>query len=106
MVDDLRDKLRSEIQAVDAASLLPHHRRGALFIVRVEVDILDVAEAVAADDAAKVAGLIEENKLYRPELGELADWCADTELRLQFVILQPYVLAQPIAQRSQAPLPS
>jgi hypothetical protein len=90
----LRDKLRGEIAAVDAPALLPHHRRGALMVLAIEVDLLDVAEAIARDDAAMVKGLIDEGKLAKPSLGQLADWCVDTSLRLQFVIVQPYVLAQ------------
>lgn len=93
---DLREKLRGEIQVVDASSLLPHQRRGALLIAQRSVDILDVAVAIASDDASRVAALVEEGSVYKPSLGQLADWCVDTELRMQFVILQPYVLAQPI----------
>jgi hypothetical protein len=100
---ELRDKLRGEMQVVDAKELLPHQRRDALLIVRRDVDILEVALAIAHDKALEVAGLIEEKKVYKPTMGELADWCVDLDLRLQFVILQPYVLAQvldrsPIAQ--------
>ena len=94
--EDLRDTLRGQIQVVAAAELLPHHRRDALLILPGEVDILDVALAIAADDASLVGQLVEEEKLYRPSLAQLSDWCVDLELRLQFVILQPYVLAQVI----------
>lgn len=93
---DLRDQLRSEIQAVGPAELLPHHRRGALIIARPDLDILDAAEAIASDDASRVAQLLSSGQLYRPALGELASWCVDSAMRLQFVILQPYVLAQAI----------
>lgn len=93
---ELREKLRGDIQVVGAKELLPHQRRDALLIVRKDVDILDVALAIANDQALEVSGLIEERKVYKPNLGELADWCVDLDLRLQFVILQPYVLAQVI----------
>jgi len=92
----LRAKLEGDVQAAGAAELLPHHRRDALYIVKSDVDILDVALAIAEDRAPEVAGLIESESLYRPSLAQLSDWCVDLELRFQFVILQPYVLAQPI----------
>jgi hypothetical protein len=97
-VSELREKLRGEIEAVDAASLLPHHRRGALLIVGAELDILEVAISIASDDAASVAELVEQGGLRRPSLSELTDWCVDVSLRFQFVILQPYVLAQPLGR--------
>ena len=92
--DELREKLRLEIQVVDAATLLPHQRRDALLMVRSTVDILKVALAIADDEAKKVALLLEEKSVYRPTLGEMADWCVDLDVRFQYVILQPYVLAQ------------
>lgn len=92
----LRDKLRGEIAAIDAPALLPHHRRGALMILAAEVDLLDTAHAVATDDAKTIAALIDGGMLYKPSLAQLADWCVDAGLRLQFVIVQPYVLAQPL----------
>lgn len=94
MADDTREKLRADIQVAEPKELLPHQRRDALIMVHKEVDILDVAMAVAQDEADTVASLLEEKKLFKPTLGELADWCVDQNLRVQFVILQPYVLAQ------------
>jgi hypothetical protein len=94
--DALREKLKADIQPTPAAELLPHHRRDALFVVHADVDILDVAVAIATDNAAEVEAWVQASKLYKPSLAELSDWCVDLELLFQFVILQPYVLAQPI----------
>lgn len=91
---DLQTKLRSEILVADAKSLLPHHRRDALLIAELEVDLLAVAVAIASDETDLVAELLSEKKLYKPSLAQLADWCVDLERRFQYVILQPYVLAQ------------
>jgi hypothetical protein len=95
---DLREKLRSEIAVADATLLLPHQRRDALLVVLPEVDLLDLAVAIGSDETKRVATLLAENKVYKPTLGQLADWCVDLELRFQYVILQPYVLAQPLAR--------
>ncbi|MBT8495961.1 MAG: DUF2288 family protein [Deltaproteobacteria bacterium] len=100
MSDDLRAKLRSEIQAVDAAALLPHQRRDALLVLEPSVDLLDIAVAIAKDDVAAITGLIADGRLSKPDLGELADWCVDVELRFQFVIVQPYVLAQKLPKKA------
>lgn len=97
---EMREKLRSEIQAVDAATLLPHQRRDALLLLAAEADLLDVALAIAADDASIVGALVADGQVQRPTLGEMADFCINTELRFQFVILQPYVLAQVILPKA------
>ena len=98
MSEELRAKLKGEVLSVDAASLLPHHRRQALWILEPAVDLLDVALAIAEDRSGEIEALIGSKQLQRPELGQLADWCVDTELRFQCVILQPYVLAQVITR--------
>ncbi len=103
--EELRTKLREEVQAVDAATLVPHHRRGALLILAQRVDLVDTAVAIGADNADLVGKLIDQGMLSRPSLGQIADWCVDLELRFQFVIVQPYVLAQVLPrQRSAAEL--
>lgn len=92
--DELRAKLASEVCATGASDLLPHHRRGALIVLEPVVDLLDTAVAIARDDRVAVAELLEAGELNKPSLGQLADWCVDTSLQFQFVIVQPYVLAQ------------
>lgn len=99
----LREKLRAEIASVDAAALVPHHHRGALFVLETAADILDVALAIAEDDSATIEALLADGRLRRPSSAELADWCVDGALRFQFVILQPFVLAQPILPVAKAP---
>lgn len=97
---DVREKLKTEIQASKAPELLPHHQRDALLVVSPGVDILDVAVAIAADNAELVSGFLADGRVYKPSLAQLSDWCVDLELRFQFVILQPYVLAQPLDKDS------
>ena len=71
--DALREKLRGEMEQVEAAALLPHHRRGALIIAAEGVDLLEVAVAVATDDTPSVERHLREGSLRKPTLGDLAD---------------------------------
>ena len=58
--EELRDKIRAEIQASGPDDLLAHQRRDALLVLKEHVDLLDVAEAITsafgsfADFKAKV----------------------------------------------------
>lgn len=93
---ELRTKLCSEVQVTGAAELVPHHRRGGLLVLEPSCDLLDVAEAIAGDNSDMVTQHIASSSIYKPSLAQLADWCVDSTIRFQVVILQPYVLAQRI----------
>lgn len=90
----IREKLRAEVYPTRAPDLIAHHRRGALLVLSPDADLLDAAVAIAQDNQATVKKLIDGQHLGKPSLSDLADWSVDPELRLQVVILQPYVLAQ------------
>ncbi len=76
--------------------LLPHQRRGALLILSPTADLLDVGLAIANDVREDVEKMTVEGALFKPTLGQLAEWCSTPEIQFQFLILQPYVLAQRI----------
>ena len=90
----LRDKLRNEVLEVEAAALVPHYRRGALIIVGPSCALLDVALAVAEDRAEVVEEWLATGVVYRPSVTQIAQWCMDEAVRLEFVITQPFVLAR------------
>jgi len=91
---EIRSKLRAEIHAATPDELVPHQRRDALLILSEQENILDAAVAIATDDKPLVQALAESGRLTRPTLADLANACLEQGLRYQFVILQPYVLAQ------------
>ena len=93
---DLRETLRRQIMDAEGALLVTHHRRGALFLVASEVSLLDVAEAIARDDTEKVGAWIEAGAIARPPAGEVERWERGERAAYRFVIVQPYVLAQPL----------
>ena len=91
---ELREKLRSEVLPARWPDLLYQFARGGLFLVDPEVDLLDVAEALARDDRARTEQLLEAGALRRASDDDARMLQGSPELRLQFVIVQPWVLAQ------------
>lgn len=84
------------LDVIDWTGLRPHAERGGLFIVRSDVDLLEVARAVRDDDLARVEHWLADGSLARPVPAQLAAWdAAPGEARFVFAILQPWVLAQP-----------
>ena len=90
----LRAKLRSEVLPARWPDLLYQFARGGLFLASPEVDLLEVAEAMAKDDRARVEQLLQSGALRRASDDDARLFQASPERRLQFVIVQPWVLAQ------------
>ena len=94
MTDELRAHLTNEVHRVDWKPLAPHAKRGGLILVDVALDLVDVAVAVATDDAARVQQWMQSASLTKPTSEQVDAWKEDAEDRFTVVIVQPYVLAQ------------
>jgi hypothetical protein len=101
MADDVREKLKGEVLDAPWAALAPHVARHAVLAVAPHVDLLDVAVAMAHDDAPRIQQWLETGELTRPSAEIAAAWDAAPP-RFQAVIVQPWVLAQ-VLQVAPAP---
>lgn len=88
------DKLRAQLGPVIYSDLQAHLDRGAVFVVRPDLDLLACALALATDDAEKVRTWLSEGGLRRPSEDERARWSTRAEARFLAVPVQPYVLVQ------------
>ncbi|MCA9611001.1 MAG: DUF2288 family protein [Myxococcales bacterium] len=96
-MDDVRAKLATELMPAEWAMLRMLYRRDGLFIVTAELELLDVATAVATNDRAAVEGWIADGSIARPTPEQVEAWEAETGPRFLSVIVQPFVLAQRLA---------
>lgn len=85
-----------------SGDLRAHAARGALFVVHEDLDLLEVAVAVARDDAARVTAWIASRQLRRPDKAEYESFSSPAASWWTTVVVQPFVLAQP---RPVAPPP-
>lgn len=92
--DEVRAKLKSEVLPARWPELRYQFARGALFFVRATEDLLDVAEAIAKDQRARIEELLENGGLRRATDDDARALEAAPDARLQFVIVQPWVVAQ------------
>ena len=74
--------------------LKDHLERGAIIIVHASLGLQEVADAVTADNAAKVGGWIALGKLTKPTPEQVNAWNEMQAKEFSFVIAQPYVLIQ------------
>ncbi len=94
MDETLREKIRAEIMAASWADLVYQFARGGLVLVHAELDLLEVATAVAADDRAQVEGWLSSGAVARATAQDALAFQQAPAARFQFVIVQPWVIAQ------------
>jgi hypothetical protein len=101
--DPIREKLRSEVLATSSGELIPHFARGALLLVDPALDLIDAAFAIARDDRERVEAWLAARTLTRASDEDARSLVSQPTLRFQFVIVQPWVVAQklPAAETSE-----
>lgn len=93
-MQDLRAELAEAIDEAEWNWLLPHAQRDAVVIVAEELDLLDVAMAIANDDISSVQRWIGEQLLSKPSDVQKQDWNSNQTKRFNALIISPYVLVQ------------
>lgn len=92
MSENLREKFLSEIESADWSMLEQHNQRGAIFIVK-NLDLVDVAIALAKDDTVSVKIWLENGNLAKPTQDLINHWSNNKNQELaDFLIVQPYVI--------------
>ena len=97
-MEDLKEKLKTEIEKAKWPLLEDHFKRDALLIVDLELSLVEVAASVALDDVTHVKEWLTTQKLIRPTDEMVQSWEENPELDFSFLIIQPYVIAQEIKE--------
>lgn len=98
-MQDLRAELAENLDEAEWEWLIPHAQRDAVIVVTPQLDLIDVAVALASDNVASVQVWIEAQLVHKPSPNELSNWNGDRTKRFNSLIVQPFVLIQelPIA---------
>ncbi len=91
-MEDLRAELTEAIDEAEWNWLLPHVKRDSVIVVAADLDIVDVALALANDNTISVQRWISESLISKPSPSQLSDWNQNQDKRFQALIVQPYVL--------------
>ncbi|PIT15937.1 DUF2288 domain-containing protein [Snodgrassella alvi] len=90
----LEQKINLETARINWHELQPHFARGSCIYVAPELDLVNIAHMIAADDSTTIALLIHEGKI-----GKVSDIMAqqyfDCNQPMWAVVVRPYVLIQP-----------
>ena len=96
-VQDLQAELAGRMGEAEWDWLMPHAERDALVLVASDLDLVDVAVAIANDESGTVQQWIEQSLIKKPSRTQITDWSKSPSKRFNALILQPYVLIQDVA---------
>lgn len=96
-MQDLRAELMEAVDEAEWNWLAPHARRDSLIVVSADLDLVDVALAIANDNIPYVQRWIDESLIHKPSASELSLWNENQNKRFNALIVQPYVLVQELS---------
>ncbi len=94
IMEDIREKLRENLDEAEWEWLKPHQERDVLVVIVPELDLLTVGEAIATDNVTSVQYWIGEQQIYKPSPAQIEAWNDNHHKRFKALIVQPYVLVQ------------
>jgi hypothetical protein len=93
-MENLREQLAELVDEAELEWLKPHIQKDAVILVNPDLDLLDVAVAIASDNTQSVQHWIGEQLLLKPSPAILNRWNANPQQKFQAAIVQPYVLVK------------
>ncbi|MBD2343718.1 DUF2288 domain-containing protein [Anabaena subtropica] len=96
-MSDLRAELSETIDEAEWEWLIPHVQRDAVILISLDLNLLDVGEAIASDNISSVQQWIDQQLITKPSVDQVGEWNGDRQKRFNTLIIQPYVLVQEIA---------
>lgn len=90
----MREQLAEGMGPIEFDDLRAHLTRGAVITVSAKLDLLDVGEAVARDEKARVEAWIASGDVGKPSLETIERWSKSASGTLVSLVVQPFVLVQ------------
>jgi len=91
------EKIAKYTGDVDWEYVEPHYKAGTVVYVDPELDLAKVGAAFAEDDKKQVDAWLKAADILQPGKHH-ADWWEHDQTRFNALIIQPFVLIQPIAK--------
>lgn len=91
---DLRERLEKDVADISWQDLQPHAKRDAIIVVKQELDLSEVAVAIAEDNTASVKNWIAQQSISKPSDRQLTDWNRTPQKQFTALIVQPFVVVK------------
>ena len=92
--DQLKEGFKKNLDQAEWAWFKPHVERDALIWVSPDLDILEVALALAEDSTSQVQAWISGGKVLKLTPDQKMTWDQEPTRKFLTLIVQPYVLIQ------------
>lgn len=77
--------------------LRPHHDRGVLILVNPALELVEVADRIAADDTAAIQAWLGSRLIAKPTPEQAAAWEREPARLFSIMVVQPFVLVHDMA---------
>lgn len=88
----LKERLKKDVANISWNELQPHAKRDAIIVVTPNLDLTEVAVAIAEDNTTIVQGWIAELLIAKPTAQQLTAWNQTIDKQFTALIVQPFVL--------------
>ena len=92
----LKEKLEKDVADIAWKDLQPHAKRDAVILINQELDLPEVAVAIAEDNTASVQKWIGSQSIAKPTAEQLTDWNQTPEKQFTALIVQPFVVVKEV----------
>lgn len=92
----LKEQLSKDVANISWQDLLPHAKRDAVIVVAENLNLLDVATAIAEDNTVVVQKWIANQSIFKPSAAQLTNWNQARETEFATLIVQPFVIIKEI----------
>lgn len=91
-----REELERTVDVTEWWELRAHLERGGVIVVSADLNLVDAAMKIAADDTACVSQWIETGFLSKPSLQQIEQWNGENKKLFSILIVSPYVLIKEV----------
>ena len=93
-MSSLKEKLEKDVANISWQDLQPHAKRDAIIVVKDELDLSEVAVAIAQDNTPSVQRWIGEQFISKPTSEERTHWNQTPQKQFTALIVQPFVIVK------------
>ena len=94
--ESLKTKLSRQLDDVPWSGLREHAARDGIIMLGLELDMVDTGIAFAEDKFEWVNQQVEAGLITKPTAAQLSHFEKNPQLLFRFLIIQPFVLVQPL----------
>lgn len=93
----LKERLEKDVADISWKDLQPHARRDAVIVITQDLELSEVAVAIAEDNTTLVRDWIGNRAIAKPTAEQLTDWNQQPEKQFTALIVQPFVVVKEVS---------